>query len=129
VAGGGTLIQHVPNADLHFPEAAKKNAALRSAPIHKLSLSSDSRLARMLRAGTAKVNSLHHQAVDTISPVFRPTGWSDDGLLECMERPDAWQVGVQFHPEDLRHSDPRFEALFHGLVEEARCSLSLPLAS
>ena len=129
VAGGGTLIQHVHNSDLHFPESAKKDPSLRSSPIHSVSLASGSRMASMLGAGSAKVNSLHHQAVDTISPLFRATGWSDDGLLECMERPDVWQVGVQFHPEDLRHSDPRFELLFQGLVNEASRTHSLPLAS
>ena len=129
VAGGGTLIQHVHNSDLHFPEAAKKDPALRSAPIHEVAFASGSRMESMLGAGTARVNSLHHQAVDTISPFFRAAGWSDDGLLECMERPDAWQMGVQFHPEDLRHSDPRFERLFQDLVSEAGRTHSLPLAS
>ncbi|MCA9780079.1 MAG: gamma-glutamyl-gamma-aminobutyrate hydrolase family protein [Candidatus Eremiobacteraeota bacterium] len=129
VAGGGTLIQHIDNSEHHFPEEAKKDASRRSAPIHGLSLCSESRLAGMLSASKAKVNSLHHQAVDTISPLFRATGWSDDGLLECMERPGAWQIGVQFHPEDLRHSDPRFESLFRGLVAEACSSEALRLAS
>lgn len=120
VAAGGTLIQHVEGAERHFPEAARLDAALRPEPVHPLQVSASSRLHRIVGSPEAQVNSLHHQAVDRLAPLFQASAWADDGVVEAIERSDAWQIGVQFHPEDLRHRDPRFFGLFRSLVQEAR---------
>lgn len=45
--------------------------------------------------------------------------YSLDGTVEAVEGPGGYQLGVQFHPEDLRHSDRRFQRLFDRLVESA----------
>lgn len=119
VAGGGTLIQHLDSAEQHFPSEARQDAALRPQPVHSVAISRSSRLGEIVGDAIARVNSLHHQAVDKLAPHFVVTAWSEDGVVEAIERPDAWQVGVQFHPEDLRHTDPRFAGLFHRLVDEA----------
>lgn len=119
VAAGGTLVQHVDQAEYHFPPTTRSDAALKSLPAHGIRLRADSLLSSLLQSDEVRVNSRHHQAVDEISSRFKPTAWSEDGVVEAMESAEKWQVGVQFHPEDLRHSDPRFEALFYGLVEQA----------
>jgi putative glutamine amidotransferase len=119
VAAGGTLIQHLDSADQHFPEQARQDAAMRPNPVHAVSVAGDSKLAEIVGGQVARVNSLHHQAVDQLAELFRASAWAEDGIVEAIERPDAWQVGVQFHPEDLRHADPRFALLFERLVEEA----------
>ncbi len=119
VAAGGTLVQHVTNAEFHFPQSARRDASLKSVATHRISLQADSLLSRLLGGGETHVNSRHHQAVDDLSSQFRPTAWSEDGVVEAMESSDAWHLGVQFHPEDLRHSDSRFEAIFQGLVQQA----------
>jgi putative glutamine amidotransferase len=120
VAAGGTLIQHVEGADQHFPEGPRQDAALRPHPVHSVSVARDSKLGDIVGEQTARVNSLHHQAVDRLAPLFRVSAWAEDGIVEAIERPDhVWQVGVQFHPEDLRHADPRFARLFERLVEQA----------
>ena len=119
VAAGGTLIQHVEGASEHFPEGARQDAALRPHPVHSVAVAADSKLAEIVGGDGARVNSLHHQAVDRLAPLFRASAWADDGIVEAIERPDVWQVGVQFHPEDLRHVDGRFAQLFVRLVQEA----------
>jgi putative glutamine amidotransferase len=119
VAAGGTLIQHVEGADQHFPAAPRQDAALRPHPVHAVSVDRNSKLGDIVGDDMAQVNSLHHQAVDQLAPLFRASAWAEDGIVEAFERPDAWQVGVQFHPEDLRHADSRFALLFQRLVEEA----------
>jgi putative glutamine amidotransferase len=66
-----------------------------------------------------RVSSLHHQAVAEPGRSFRPTAWTDDGVVEAMEwvgdRP--WPVlGVQWHPELEGETGA---ALFGWLVREA----------
>lgn len=119
VAAGGTLIQHVEGAGQHFPESARNDAALRRNPVHPVAVAKHSKLAEIVGQEQADVNSLHHQAIDQLASMFEASAWADDGIVEAFERPDAWQVGVQFHPEDLRHADARFSGLFSRLVEEA----------
>lgn len=120
VAAGGTLIQHLENAERHFPEPARADAALRPRPVHAMSVVKESKLGRIVGDDSVRVNSLHHQAVDRLASLFEVSAWADDGIVEGFERSDAWQVGVQFHPEDLRHSDARFDQLFVHLVAAAR---------
>ena len=119
VAAGGTLIQHLDNSDKHFPEEARHEPTLRPNPVHPVSVTEDSKLREIVGETEIGVNSLHHQAVDRVGSLFEVTARADDGSVEAIERPDVWQVGVQFHPEDLRHADPRFAGLFSRLVEEA----------
>jgi putative glutamine amidotransferase len=119
VAAGGTLTQHLDSADQHFPAPARQDAALRPNPVHSVAVARDSKLGDIVGGEEARVNSLHHQAVDQLAPLFRASAWAEDGIVEAIERADAWQVGVQFHPEDLRHVDARFSLLFQRLVDEA----------
>ncbi len=119
VAAGGTLVQHVEAADEHFPEPARQDASLRPNPVHGVSILAGSKLEQIVGDQQARVNSLHHQAVDQLAPLFQASAWADDGIIEAIERADVWQVGVQFHPEDLRHADARFSLLFQRLVEAA----------
>ena len=119
VAAGGSLVQHLESHAEHFPENARKNPDLRSIPVHQISLSKDSNLAKLLSQDTIAVNSLHHQAADLVPQSLKVTALSDDGVVEAIEGPGAFQMGVQFHPEDLRHHDSRFQILFNQLVEHA----------
>lgn len=120
VAAGGTLIQHLDNTAEHFPEEARQEPTLRPNPVHGMSLASGSRLHQILKAESVKVNSLHHQAVAKVGQGFSAVAWSEDNIVEAIEGPGTWQLGVQFHPEDLRHADSRFSALFSQLISAAR---------
>lgn len=120
VAAGGTLLQHLEPCERHFPERVRHNASLRQEPVHQVRLEARSVLAEMVGQSSAMVNSIHHQAVDRLAAGFQATAWSsDDGFIEAIESVGGRHIGVQFHPEDLRHSDPRFEELFARLVGQA----------
>ncbi|MFA5505329.1 MAG: gamma-glutamyl-gamma-aminobutyrate hydrolase family protein [Vulcanimicrobiota bacterium] len=121
VAAGGTLVQHVSDPEHHFPEATRQDSRLKSLPNHTIALHPESLLAALLKcSGPTPVNSRHHQAVERLAPEFKATAWSEDGVVEAMDSHCGRHLGVQFHPEDLRHSDPRFESLFERLVGQAR---------
>ena len=69
-------------------------------------------------AGTpARVNSIHHQAVDRLADGITVVGRAEDGVVEAFElqgRPEVF--AVQWHPEMLSDTvDPAFV----WLVKEA----------
>jgi putative glutamine amidotransferase len=119
VAAGGTLVQHLETTDQHFPSEARENADLRGNPVHRVALRNGSHLASLLGETVADVNSLHHQAADFVPDILEVVARSEDGIVEAVEGRGAFQVGVQFHPEDLRHTDRRFQGLFDRLVQQA----------
>lgn len=119
VAAGGTLVQHLESTDQHFPGEARDNPDLRPNPVHDIELIGESVLSSLLLQSRIAVNSLHHQAADLVGEGLKVTARAHDGTVEAVEGRGAFQVGVQFHPEDLRHSDRRFQRLFDRLVESA----------
>lgn len=110
VALGGTLHQHY---DGHF-DLPNYNQG-----VHEVHLEPGSMLAKVMGATDVAVNSLHHQALDVLAPQLVAVGRSDDGLVEGVEvEGGAFALGVQWHPELLRHRPEHF-ALFEALVAAA----------
>jgi gamma-glutamyl-gamma-aminobutyrate hydrolase PuuD len=107
VALGGTLVQHI---DKHF-DMDRYNE-----PVHDVEVDGSSSLAEWLGTAALGVNTLHHQAVATTGPEVRIVARADDGTIEGVEVGSA--VGVQWHPELLRHR-PEHLALFESLVRRA----------
>ena len=93
VALGGTLIQHLPTADLHTnPEYDT---------YHTTTISSDSFLYALYREHIV-TNSRHHQAVDKPGTHLRAIQWcSADKCIEAIEHTRYPIWGVQWHPERL----------------------------
>jgi putative glutamine amidotransferase len=60
--------------------------------------------------------------VDRLGDGIVAGGWSEDGLVEAIERETGWMVGVQWHPEDTAPADPAQQGLFDELVRRARAS-------
>lgn len=118
VAAGGTLTQDIPSAlPSHAPHAVNdpKNALA-----HPVRIAPGSRLAELMGATHADVNSRHHQAVKQAAPGFVVTATAPDGIVEAVEKPDArFCLGVEWHPENFVETG-EFLPLFRGLVEEAR---------
>ncbi len=107
VALGGTLHQH---HDDHSDIARYNEDA------HAVRIEAGSVLANALGATQVGVNSLHHQTVATVARSLRAVAFSEDGLVEGVEaRGCTFAVGVQWHPEFLRHR-PEHLALFEALV-------------
>lgn len=113
VALGGTLLQHV---DSHF-DLSRYNET-----VHRVKLVDGAGLAGWLPdtdAGELEVNSLHHQAVDTVAPGARVVAAAEDGTVEALAVDGApGVIGVQWHPELLRHR-PDHLGLFRSLVARA----------
>ena len=55
----------------------------------------------------------------TPAPGFTVTARAADGVIEGVEDPERNLYAVQWHPEDLVESHPRFRPLFRHLVERA----------
>lgn len=118
VALGGSLIQDLPE---QFPtEVAHAVPEPRDAPSHEVRIKPGSRLASLTGAETLGVNSRHHQAVKKLGEGLEPVAWADGDLVEGLEMPGRWVVGVQWHPENMVDSSPAALALFEGVVQATR---------
>lgn len=115
-AGGGTLLQHLPET-LGTDEHRRVPGTLDERNAHDVALTPGSLAARAVGADRASVRSHHHQAVDRVPDGWAVTGRADgDGLAEALERPDrTFCLAVQWHPE----GDPR-SAVIGALVEAGR---------
>lgn len=117
VARGGTLVQDIPT---QFPTAvAHAVPEPRDAPSHEVIIKPGSHLAGLVGAETLGVNSRHHQAVNRAGEGLVPVAWADGGLVEAVEMPGRWVVGVQWHPENMVDASPAALALFAGVVRAA----------
>lgn len=66
------------------------------------------------------VRSGHHQAVAEVAPELRLAAVADDGVVEGIEHPEAWAIGVQWHPEDDDGRGHDRVLLWSALREAAR---------
>lgn len=117
VAAGGTIKQSISSFIDHFSVRCVDDARLRRQPSHHISIARGSQLGELLRTNETKVNSFHRQAVDRLGCGFRAVAWADDETVEGIEHSSGFRLGVQFHPEDLRHFNYRFQNLFSGFAE------------
>jgi putative glutamine amidotransferase len=85
---------------------------------HRVKLEAGSRLAEITGKGELQVSSRHHQAVSEPGPELRVSAHADDGVIEAIETPRGFGIGVQWHPES--QGDEESEALFRALVEAAK---------
>lgn len=108
VAFGGTLRNGV--AHVH-PEAG-----------HPVATTPGS-LIRALVGERPTTSALHQQAVADPGPLWAPTAWTDDGVVEAIEPTTDWPaLGVQWHPELHWNPWPRDAtgpAVFDLLVRRA----------
>lgn len=100
VAYGGTLYQDLatqrPDALVH------RDAGLYDRNVHDVELLPGSRLSALYPGlVTARVNSVHHQAIKDLAPgLVAEARCPRDGLIEAVRRPGAGFVAaVQWHPE------------------------------
>ena len=119
VALGGTLYEDIldqhPAALQHqyFPGHPRSYRA------HSVRIQEDSRLATLLQAETAQVNSLHHQGVRLLAPDAQASAYAEDGILEGLELPGhPFGLAVQWHPEWLRE-DPAMRRIFQAFIQAA----------
>lgn len=69
--------------------------------VHRVRISSDSRLASIIGLESCMVNSTHHQAVKDLGQDLSPIAFSDDGVIEAIESNVLPIAAVQWHNERL----------------------------
>ncbi len=107
VYAGGTLRQHVPS-----------HARYDLAPhvrVHRIAVRPGTLLSEIYGQEHIEVNSLHHQAIDTVGPSMVISARAEDGTIEAIELDDHSAIGVQWHPE--MHN--QHELIFDWLVKKA----------
>jgi putative glutamine amidotransferase len=98
VTAGGTLFLHLPTenpkAMPHFDQTGAPHR-------HMVQLESNTRLDEIYGTMELRVNSIHHQAVNTVGKKMRVCAKAPDGVIEAIEStdPNWFCVGVQWHPE------------------------------
>lgn len=124
VALGGSLWIDVPT---QIKNALPHNVPERKeAPVHDVTLTPDSLMAKLLGKEKIRVNSTHHQAIAEVAKAFRVTGRSQDGVVEALEmKPEEpnllpYLLSVQFHPERLVGQYPEFLELFRSFIKSCR---------
>ena len=127
VAYGGTLYQDIAT---QLPQALPhRDATVYDRNFHTVEIVEGTRLAQ-LYPGTksARVNSIHHQAIKDLAPGFAVEAVSnEDGLIEAIRRPDAGRpyiAAVQWHPEFHVPGSDTFDdaALLEDFLAAARRS-------
>ena len=112
VACGGTLDQHLADAELHVHTPGTFSD-------HAVRLEPGSLAARAVGSERATVRSHHHQGLGRLGDGLVASGWADPGeAIEAIEAPDRpWALGILWHTEEERRSP-----VLAALVEAARRS-------
>lgn len=120
VAAGGRLCQDIPalvaGAVAHAPSAGEPGDVT-----HAVTVEPGSRLAAILHATAASVNSHHHQSVlDPGGGFVIVARCPADGVVEAIEATGpGFCLGVQWHPERLAGARGSTRPLFLALIEAA----------
>lgn len=133
VALGGRLVQDI-HVDERLRNPHQHNQNTQDwYPTHRVTTKEGSRL-RAIVGDNVWVNSFHHQCVvdpaagtteaaggsaRRVPAPFEVTAWSQDGLIEGIEKPELFYfVGVQWHPERMAN-DPIQRGLFESFTRAA----------
>ena len=92
---GGTLIQDLPQKEAHAREAGSDVDR-----VHAVTAAQDGWLEK-LYGRHFRVNSSHHQGVDTAGTGLAVDAYSDDGVVEAMHHRSLPVWCVQWHPERM----------------------------
>ncbi len=119
IAMGGSLIQHIPDEFDGSLEHRIVDDALTygSGPTpHDVTLSADSRLAKMMKNQTVTTVSWHHQSLDKVAPGLEVVAKAADGVIEAVELSGKPVFAVQWHPELSAAEDPAQQNLFDAFI-------------
>lgn len=114
VALGGSLNQHIDDGSVVRHRELDDGYVT-----HSVRLDPRSRVAAA--TGMERVESAcsHHQSLARLGEGLSPVGWADDDVIEAVEGPTGWVVGLQWHPERTAMEDPAQQNLFDAFVRQA----------
>lgn len=111
---GGTLHQHLDGHRQTVPGEERT---------HSVQVKEGTLFHRLCGQSAVTVNTFHHQAIKTLSPVLTADGVSEDGYVEIVhEEGHPFLLAVQFHPEfycGARGDDHSF-AMFSAFIQACR---------
>jgi putative glutamine amidotransferase len=95
---GGTLFLHLPT---EFPKSMPHFDPSGGPHRHIVLLEPNTKIDEIYGGGELRVNSRHHQAINTLGKGLRVGAKSPDGVIESIESEDQdwFCMGVQWHPE------------------------------
>jgi len=111
---GATLIQDLESQLAGALEHQQKNSPGESG--HTVQIDAGSLLARAARTTLLEVNSTHHQAVREPGRA-RVIARAPDGVIEAIEGPGRFALGVQWHPELMPGAQQL--SIYRALVQAA----------
>ncbi len=121
VACGGDLFQDLPSEGGRFSQHgtdAKGSDNVYAA--HRVAVKSGTKLSQIFGATDLLVNSIHHQGIKKIGQELIASATAPDGLVEAIEHPTDYIVGVQWHPEIMWKESGNQLNPFISFVEAAR---------
>jgi putative glutamine amidotransferase len=111
---GGTLIPDLPI----IKKTGHASADNKKDTVHSVEVVEESKLFTIIGEEKGKINSHHHQAADSIGKGLKAVAFSDDGVVEGIEKENAengsFLTLVQWHPERMDVTNP-----FSGKLREA----------
>lgn len=112
VAEGGSLYQHIEGHRQDVPGTQTEQKTL----VYKGSM-----LMELIEKDQIMTNTFHHQNVKALAPTLLPDAESADGYIEAAHKSGhRFCLGVQWHPEIYRQSDPAMQKLFAAFVNACR---------
>ncbi len=122
VACGGTLVQDIPSEVAGDVTHAVNEP--RFAIAHEVWAVKGSRLSTLMQehledTERCPVNSRHHQAILHAGTGLEVVATAPDGVVEAIEGPGEFCLGVQWHPENFWRTG-EFRPLFEGFVDACR---------
>lgn len=121
VARGGRNIRDLKKAGYNEIIHAVKNVNWNESTdaYHQIKLSKNSKFYCFAGEDTLVINSIHHQAIETLGENMVAVARANDGVIEAVEMKDYDKfIGFQFHPERLQHMDA-FKKVYLDLVGRA----------
>jgi putative glutamine amidotransferase len=121
VAFGGSLYQDI-DSQRRRPRALRHRQSTPATQLsHPVKVTPKSLLSRIVKTGSLRVNSSHHQSVKTVAPSLTASAMAPDGIIEAIESPkQRFFLGVQWHPEFLFDRHERHRRLFEAFLDAAR---------
>lgn len=112
---GGTLVGDLPS---DLPEAGVHRGEYAQI-VHDVEVLRGSLLHQVTGKRRFGVNSTHHQAVRGLGAGLIVSATAPDGVVEAIEAPGRFVLGVQWHPEALGGNRPH-DRIFTAFADAAR---------